>query len=152
MKKICLSALLSLISILPLSSSASILGSALSEVTRQLGQADSACHLSVCYGGGKYGITLNESKVSEVYVISAKHEFSISRSRSMSLRFMPADSRLISTRTDDDETIVEIFNSRRLAKAFAAKSKVWAGSPVGTFTVMHVFGGRKTIVAVGEHD
>lgn len=131
---------------------AAVLGTPLVEAGTSLGPTDAKCHLTACYQGGVYALGATASKTSMVYYYCKDKDFSLSGSRTIALRLVPSDAKLVKSKTADNGTVVELYRSAQLATAFSTKSDVWADAPAGSFTVMHSVGGRKTIVSLGQHD
>lgn len=131
---------------------AAVLGTPLADARTILGPSDQKCHLSACYQGGLYALGATESKTSTIYHYWKAKDFSLLGSRAIALRLVPSDAKLVKSRTVGNGTVVELYRSLQLAKAFGTKSNVWSDTPAGTFTVMHSPGGRKTIVSLGVQD
>lgn len=133
-------------------SAATVLGKPLAEASRSLGPADAKCHLAACFGAGAYALGATDAKTSTVYHYWKNKDFSLSSSRAIALRLVPADAKLVRSKAADSGTVVELYKSAELAKSFGPKSDVWADAPSGTFTVMHSPAGGKTIVSIGQHE
>lgn len=131
---------------------AAVLGTPLVEAGKSLGPTDAKCHLTACYQGGLYALGATDSKTSIIYHYWLDKDFSLSGSRAIALRLAPSDAKLVKSKTADNGTVVELYRSPQLGKAFSAKSDVWGDAPAGTFTVMHSPRGRKTIVSLGQQD